>query len=52
MKNVVTAQSPRLRMRDYKGFIGIYAPSVHHKINVRNNILMRGMPISDRLLQK
>ena len=52
MKTIITAQSPRLRMQDYKRYVGIYAPTVHHKINVRNNILMRGTPVSDIMFVK
>ena len=47
---IVTAQTPRVRMKDYKSFIGIYAPDVHRKINVRANILKCGSVINERML--
>lgn len=50
MKRVMTAQTPRVRMKDYRSFIGIYAPDVNAKINVRANILKCASPKSDRLL--
>ena len=50
MKEVMTAQTPRVRMKDYRSFIGIYAPDVHAKINVRANILKCATPKADRLL--
>jgi hypothetical protein len=50
MKRVMTSQTPRVRMKDYRSFIGIFAPDVHSKINVRANILARATPLPDRLL--
>jgi len=50
MKEVMTAQTPRVRMKDYRRFIGIHAPDVHAKINVRANILKCATPKADRLL--
>ena len=50
MKEVMTAQTPRVRMKDYRRFIGIHAPDVHSKINVRANILKCATPKADRLL--
>jgi len=52
MERVMTAQTPRVRMKDYRRFIGIYAPDVHSKINVRANILSQGSPVTTRLLSK
>jgi hypothetical protein len=46
----MTSQTPRVRMKDYRNFIGIFAPDVHSKINVRANILTHGTPIPNRLL--
>jgi hypothetical protein len=48
MKNL-TAQSPRVRMSDYKRF-RIFAKNVHEKINVRANILHCGSPKNDMLI--
>lgn len=47
---ILTAQSPRVRMKDYRSYLGIYAPSVHHKINVRANILKCGRPVNEKML--
>lgn len=47
---IVTAQTPRVRMKDYRSYLGIYAPSVHHKINVRANILKCGRPVNEKML--
>ena len=52
MKRVMTAQTPRVRMKDYRRFIGIFAPDVHSKINVRANILSHGSAVANRLLSK
>jgi len=46
----MTSQTPRVKMKDYRNFIGIFAPDVHSKINVRANILAQGSPIANRLL--
>jgi hypothetical protein len=50
MKRVMTAQTPRVRMKDYRSFFGIHAADVNAKINVRANILKCASPIADRLL--
>ena len=50
---VLTTQSPRVRIEDYRNFIFLKVGlSIHEKINVRNNILVAAKPISDRLLIK
>jgi len=50
MQRVMTAQTPRVRIADYKRFIGVYAIDVNAKINVRGNILKCASPKADRLL--
>ena len=50
MKRVMTAQTPRVRMKDYRSFLGITAKDVNAKINVRANILKCASPRADRLL--
>ena len=50
MREVMTAQTPRVRMKDYRRFVGIYAQDVNAKINVRANILKCASPKADRLL--
>lgn len=50
MKRVITSQTPRVKMKDYKRFIGIYAPDVNSKINIRANILKCGTPRADKLI--
>jgi len=50
MTKAMTAQTPRVRMQDYRSFRGIFAPDVNSKINVRANILKCASPKSDRLL--
>lgn len=46
----MTAQTPRVRMTDYKKFIFLkQGLSFHQKINVRHNILKRGTPNSERV---
>jgi len=50
LKRVMTSQTPRVRMQDYRSFIGIFASDVHAKINVRANILKCASPKADRLL--
>lgn len=50
MKRVITAQTPRVKMKDYKCFFGIFAPDVNSKINVRANILKCGIARADKLI--
>jgi hypothetical protein len=50
MKRVMTAQTPRVRMKDYRSFFGIVALDVNAKINVRANIFKCASPKADRLL--
>ena len=50
MQRVMTAQTPRVRMKDYRRFMGIIASDVNAKINVRSNILKCATPLADRLL--
>lgn len=53
MKNLVTIQSVRVRMSDYKRFYFLKEGlNVHQKINLRNNILVASKPIDSKLLLK
>lgn len=48
---VLTSQTPRVRMTDYKFFwYARAATDTHSKINMRGNILSNGTPIGNRLL--
>ena len=51
MARVMTAQTPRVRMEDYRKF---FFPkdnlSVNQKINLRSNILNFAKPISETLI--
>lgn len=47
---ILTSQSVRVKMTDYKRYCFMkHGLSVHDKINLRNNILLRGIPESKQL---
>jgi hypothetical protein len=48
LKKMKTAQSVRANLK-YKQFIFISPENVHQKINIKNNILVCGIPRADKL---